>query len=125
MTRAMRSPALRARQSAPDPEKFVSLGACGTQRRYFPRSLLRLGRYRQNRPGGCVYSGCPPTPAATLYGFAMAACWAENPRPPGELDDQPAGSLHPGYGAAAAREGGSRGAPAGGLSLWSSDRRVT
>lgn len=42
--------------------------------------------------------GCPPTPAATLYGFAMALGLLEqkiHAREPGELDNQPAAILHP------------------------------
>lgn len=42
--------------------------------------------------------GCPPTPAATLYGFAMALGLLEqkiHAREPGELDEQPAEILHP------------------------------
>lgn len=41
--------------------------------------------------------GCPPTPAATLYGFAMALGLLEqkiHARGPGELDEQPAEILH-------------------------------
>ncbi len=57
VTRAMRSPALRAWQSAPDPKICISYGACGNRRRYFPRPLLRVGRNRQNCSGGRLYSG--------------------------------------------------------------------
>ncbi|MCV4691527.1 formate hydrogenlyase, partial [Escherichia coli] len=42
--------------------------------------------------------GCPPTPAATLYGFAMALGLLEqkiHARGPGEQDEQPADILHP------------------------------
>jgi len=42
--------------------------------------------------------GCPPTPAATLYGFAMALGLLEqkiHARVPGEQDNQPAEILHP------------------------------
>lgn len=42
--------------------------------------------------------GCPPTPAATLYGFAMALGLLEqkiHARAPGEIDQQPAEILHP------------------------------
>lgn len=83
VTRAMRSPALRARQSAPDPKICIFLRRLRQQRRHLPRFVLRLGRYRQNRPGGCVYSGLP----ANACGDAVWLCdgaWpagAENPRP--------------------------------------------
>ena len=46
VTRAMRMPALRAFEAAPDPKIVVSYGV------YIP--------------------GCPPSPAQTVYGFAMA-----------------------------------------------------
>lgn len=42
--------------------------------------------------------GCPPTPAATLYGFAMALGLLEqkiHARVPGEQDEQPTELLHP------------------------------
>ncbi|MGM1331758.1 formate hydrogenlyase, partial [Klebsiella michiganensis] len=42
--------------------------------------------------------GCPPTPAATLYGFAMALGLLEqkiHARLPGEQDEQPTELLHP------------------------------
>ncbi|MBW9794609.1 formate hydrogenlyase, partial [Escherichia coli] len=41
--------------------------------------------------------GCPPTPAATLYGFAMALGLLEqkiHARGPGEQDEQPTEILH-------------------------------
>lgn len=53
------------------------------RRRHLPRSLLRLGRHRQNRTGGCLYSGLP----ADACRHAVRLCdgaWpagAENPRP--------------------------------------------
>ncbi|RXX44292.1 formate hydrogenlyase [Enterobacter cloacae] len=75
VTRAMRSPALRAGQSAPDPKICISYGACDVP-----------------------IPGRPPTPAATLYGFAMALGLLEqkiHAREPGELDNQPAAILHP------------------------------
>lgn len=45
VTRAMRSPALRARQSAPDRDLYL-LRRLRQQRRHLPRPVLRLGRYR-------------------------------------------------------------------------------
>ncbi len=61
VTRAMRStPALRARRSAPD-EIWYLLWGLRQQRRHLPRSVLRLGRYRQNHVR-CVYiRGLPIT----------------------------------------------------------------
>lgn len=46
VTRAMRSPALRAWQSAPDPKICIFLRRLRQQRRHLPRPVLRLGRYR-------------------------------------------------------------------------------
>ncbi len=61
-----------------------------------------------------ISPGCPPTPAATLYGFAMALGLLEqkiHARGPGEQDEQPAEITAWRYGAAAARESGSRSTP--------------
>ena len=44
VTRAMRTPAMRAYQAAPDPKICISYGALRLWRWYFPRSLLCLGR---------------------------------------------------------------------------------
>lgn len=46
VTRAMRSPALRARQSAPDPRSVSPTAPAACWRRHLPRPVLRLGRYR-------------------------------------------------------------------------------
>lgn len=56
VTRAMRSPALRAAVGAGS-ENLHLLRRLRQQRRYLPRPLLRLGRNRQNCPGGRLYSG--------------------------------------------------------------------
>ncbi len=56
------------------------------------------GAVRINRHGRCLRCpGLPPTPAATLYGFAMALGLLEqkiHARGPGEQDEQPAEILH-------------------------------
>ncbi|MGU0056405.1 NADH-quinone oxidoreductase subunit B family protein [Enterobacter hormaechei] len=68
------------------------------QRRHLPRSLLRRGGTDKIVPVDVYIPGCPPTPAATLYGFAMALGLLEqkiHAREPGELDNQPATILHP------------------------------
>ncbi len=116
VTRAMRSPALRAQQSAPDPKICISYGACVASA-VFSRSLPRLGRYRQNRPGGCVYSRLPANalpPRCVALRWRLA-CWSKkiHARAPGETDDQPAEILHPDMVQPLRAEGGSRGAPAG------------
>ena len=66
----MRVPALRAYESAPDPKICISYGACG----------CGGGIFHDLCCGGVVVisfllmwiPGCPPTPAATIYGFAVA-----------------------------------------------------
>ena len=54
VTRAMRMPALRAFEAAPDPKIVVSYGT---------DKILPVDVY---------IPGCPPSPAQTVYGFAMA-----------------------------------------------------
>ncbi len=64
-------PALRAWQSAPT-RKSVSSTVPAATAAASSMICTASGAVRINRTGGCVHSGCPPTPAATLYGFAMA-----------------------------------------------------
>lgn len=126
VTRAMRSPALRAWQSAPDPKICISYGACGNSGGIFHDLYCVWGGTDKIVPVDVYIPGCPPTPAATLYGFAMALGLLEqkiHAREPGERDNQSCRNSAPGYGAAAAREGRSHGAPARGVSLWSPDCR--
>ena len=95
VTRAMRSPALRAWQSAPDPKICISYGACGNSGGIFHDLYCVWGGTDKIVPVD-VY--IPPTPAATLYGFAMALGLLEqkiHARGPGEQDEQPADILHP------------------------------
>ena len=95
----MRSPALRARQSAPDPKICISYGACGNSGGIFHDLYCVWGGTDKIVPVDVYIPGCPPTPAATLYGFAMALGLLEqkiHAREPGELDNQPATILHPG-----------------------------
>ena len=109
VTRAMRSPALRAWQSAPDP-KIVSptvpaVTAAGSSTISTACGAVRI----KSSQWMFISLGCPPTPAATLYGFAMALGLLEqkiHARGPGEQDEQPADILHPGYGATVAGESG-------------------
>lgn len=79
-------------------QKSASRTGLRQQRRHFPRSLLRLGGTDKIVPVDVYIPGCPPTPAATLYGFAMALGLLEqkiHAREPGELDNRPATILHP------------------------------
>lgn len=106
VTRAMRSPALRAWESAPDPKICISYGAWRQQRRDFPRPLLRLGWHRQNRAGRCLYSRLPANawlPRCTVSRWRLA--WLEqkiHARPASELDVEPGKNPPSGYGPAAA-----------------------
>ncbi len=126
VTRAMRSPALRAWRSAPDPKICISYGACGNSGGIFHDLYCVWGGTDKIVPVDVYIPGCPPTPAATLYGFAMALGLLEqkiHAREPGEPDNQPAMITASDMGAAAAGEGRPHGAQAGGLSLWPSDCR--
>lgn len=53
------------------------------RRRHLPRSLLRLGRYRQNRAGGRLHSGLPADARRHAVRFCHGArpAGAEDPRP--------------------------------------------
>ncbi|UTH76797.1 NADH-quinone oxidoreductase subunit B family protein [Chromobacterium sp. IIBBL 290-4] len=72
VTRAMRMPALRAWQAAPDPKISVSYGACGCSGGIFHDLYCVWGGSDKIVPVDVYIPGCPPTPAATIYGFAMA-----------------------------------------------------
>ncbi|MEQ2129378.1 NADH-quinone oxidoreductase subunit NuoB [Caldanaerobacter subterraneus KAk] len=72
MTRAMRLPAIRAYQAAPDPKIVVAYGACGCSGGIFHDSYGVWGGADAIFPVDVYIPGCPPTPAATLYGLAMA-----------------------------------------------------
>ncbi len=98
VTRAMRSPALRAWQSAPDPKICISYGACGNSGGIFHDLYCVWGGTDKIVPVDVYIPGCPPTPAATLYGFAMALGLLEqkiHARVPGEQDERPTELLHP------------------------------
>ncbi|MDY0922790.1 NADH-quinone oxidoreductase subunit NuoB [Leclercia sp. CFBP8987] len=98
VTRAMRSPALRAWESAPDPKICISYGACGNSGGIFHDLYCVWGGTDKIVPVDVYIPGCPPSPAATLYGFAMALGLLEqkiHAREPGALDNQPAELLHP------------------------------
>ncbi|WP_114191720.1 NADH-quinone oxidoreductase subunit B family protein [Edaphovirga cremea] len=72
MTRAMRIPAIRAWESAPDPKICISYGACGNSGGIFHDLYCVWGGTDKIVPVDVYIPGCPPTPAATIYGFAMA-----------------------------------------------------
>lgn len=97
VTRAMRSPALRAAIGAGS-ENLHLLRCLRQQRRYLPRSVLRMGRHRQNRAGRCLYSGLSADACRHAVRFCDGA-WSAgakiHARQPGELDDQPTELLHP------------------------------
>lgn len=72
VTRSMRVPALRAYESAPDPKICVSYGACGVGGGIFHDLYCVWGGSDTIVPVDVWIPGCPPTPAATIYGFAVA-----------------------------------------------------
>ncbi len=72
VTRAMRLPALRAYDAAPDPKIVVSYGACGCTGGIFHDNYCVWGGTDKLFPVDLYIPGCPPTPAQTVYGFAVA-----------------------------------------------------
>lgn len=72
VTRAMRAPALRAYEAAPDPKIVISYGACGCDGGIFHDLYCVWGGTDKIVPVDVYIPGCPPTPAATIYGFAVA-----------------------------------------------------
>ena len=72
VTRAMRLPALRAYEAAPDPKLVVSYGACGCTGGIFHDNYCVWGGTDKLFPVDVYIPGCPPSPAQTIYGFAIA-----------------------------------------------------
>lgn len=72
VTRSMRVPALRAYEAAPDPKIVISYGACGVSGGIFHDLYCVWGGTDKILPVDVFIPGCPPTPAATIYGFAVA-----------------------------------------------------
>ena len=72
MTRAMRLPAIRTYHAAPDPKIVISYGACGCSGGIFHDLYCVWGGTEPVVPVDIYIPGCPPTPAATIYGFCLA-----------------------------------------------------
>ena len=72
VTRAMRMPAIRAYEAAPDPKLVVSYGACGCTGGIFHDNYCVWGGTDKLFPVDVYIPGCPPSPAQTIYGFAIA-----------------------------------------------------
>ncbi|AOQ25167.1 Formate hydrogenlyase subunit 7 [Moorella thermoacetica] len=72
MTRAMRLPAIRAYQAAPDPKIVVAYGTCGCSGGIFHDCYSVWGGTGSIFPVDVYIPGCPPTPGATIYGLGLA-----------------------------------------------------
>lgn len=78
VTRAMRSPALRAWQSAPDPKICISYGACGNSGGIFHDLYCVWGGTDKIVPVDVYIPGCPPTPLPPRCTALQwhSACWS-------------------------------------------------
>jgi formate hydrogenlyase subunit 7 len=72
MTRSMREPALRAYAAVPDPKIVMAYGACGCTGGIFHDYYGTWGGAESVFPVDVFIPGCPPTPAGTVYAFALA-----------------------------------------------------
>jgi formate hydrogenlyase subunit 7 len=72
MTRSMREPALRAYNAVPDPKIVMAYGACGCSGGIFHDYYATWGGAPALFPVDVFVPGCPPTPAGTVYAFALA-----------------------------------------------------
>lgn len=72
VTRSMRMPAFRAFEGTPDPKIVVSYGACGCSGGIFHDNYCVWGGTDKLLPVDVYIPGCPPSPAQTIYGFAIA-----------------------------------------------------
>ena len=69
VTRAMRMPALRAFEAAPDPKVVVSYGACGCTGGIFYDNYCVWGGTDKILPVDVYIPGCPPSPWSILDGL--------------------------------------------------------
>jgi len=69
VTRAMRVPALRAYEAAPDPKICIAYGACGCDGGIFHDLYCVWGGTDKIVPVDVYIPGCPPRPEAMLYGM--------------------------------------------------------
>lgn len=72
VTRSMRMPGYRAWEGAPDPKIVISYGACGCTGGIFYDNYCVWGGTDKIVPVDVYIPGCPPSPAQTIYGFAVA-----------------------------------------------------
>lgn len=98
MTRAMRMPALRAYDAAPDPKIVIAYGACGCTGGIFHDLYCVWGGIDKILPVDVYIPGCPPTPPATIYGFALALGMLDQKLKANhhvEAEDEQVGLAHP------------------------------
>ncbi|MBM6998988.1 NADH-quinone oxidoreductase subunit B family protein [bacterium] len=99
VTRAMRMPGIRAFQAAPDPKIVISYGACGCTGGIFYDNYCVWGGTDKIVPVDVYIPGCPPSPAQTVYGFAVALGLLDqklHATTDVEKDGEEAPVLHPG-----------------------------
>lgn len=125
VTRAMRSPALRAWQSAPDPKICISYGACGNSGGIFHDLYCVWGGTDKIVPVDVYILAArqrlPPRCTALRW---RSACWSRKSTPVGRvsrMNNRRRSCMA--IWCSAARESGSRSTPPGGLSLRSPDCR--
>lgn len=72
LTRHMYYPLLRAFEATPDPKIVIAYGACGSTGGIFHDCYSTWGGIDKVIPVDVWIPGCPPHPASTIYGLAMA-----------------------------------------------------